>query len=71
MKAPQERKTPKKIERLNGSGHPNIVLNGNETSLYVGEILEDGRGAATFRGPDQIRILRDYAQAWLDHYGEE
>lgn len=70
MKAPQERKTAKRIERISESGHPNIKMFGNEGTLTVSEILEGHNDSVTFRGREQVETLRDFCDAWLEHNEE-
>lgn len=67
MKAPQERKTAKKIERVSESGHPNVKMFGNDGTLTVSEILEGRNDVVTFRSREQIETLRDFCNAWLEH----
>lgn len=71
MKPPQERKTPKKIDRINDGGWPNIKMYGTDISLTVEEILEGHNDTVTFRGAEQVRTLRDFAQAWLDYHDQQ
>jgi hypothetical protein len=71
MKAPQERKTAKRIERVSESGHPNIKLFGNDGTLTVTEILESRNDSVTFRNREQIETLRDFCDAWLEHDEDE
>lgn len=66
MKAPQERKTAKIIADRN-LGHPNIKMDATDETLSLTELGED-HWPPVFRGADEIRTLRDFAQSWLDHH---
>ena len=66
MKAPQERKTKKKITDRD-LGYPNIYMDGDEDHLTVGEILEGRNGPATLRSREEVETLRDFCEAWLEY----
>lgn len=67
MKAPQERKTPKKIDRINDTGYPNIKMWGNKNKMSISEILQGTNHSVHFRSREQIKTLRDFCNAWLEH----
>lgn len=67
MKAPQKRKTKKKIDRINNGGYPNIFMDGDEDHVTVGEILQGHNGPATLRSREEIETVRDFLDAWLEH----
>lgn len=69
MKAPQDRKTAKKITERD-LGYPNISMSGTEESISLAE-LGESRYPPTFRGEDEIRLLRDFCNAWLDAHEPE
>lgn len=68
MKAPQLRKTEKKITDRD-LGHPNITLKGSDESIYMAE-LGESRWPPTFRGREEIETLHDFCNAWLEYDDE-
>jgi len=64
-KAPQERSTEKRINDRD-TGIP-IALGGDENSISVAEIGSSKRYPATFRTEEEIKLLRDWCNAWLEH----
>lgn len=68
MKPPQERKTDKVIKNR-PLGEPNIYLIGTDGYISLYEAGEE-QFPPVFRGREEIEMLRDYAQAWLDYHDE-
>lgn len=68
MKAPQERKTPKRVPYDERNGLPTLKLDGNDTSLTVTKILDGGRNdSVQFRSREEVELLRDFCEAWLEY----
>lgn len=65
MKAPQERKTKK---HLSHDHWEKVRLSGNDGGLSISFKRDRGYKGGRIGGPEGVRELRDFCQAWLDHH---
>lgn len=70
MKAPQVRKTAKRIEGEDRNGYAPITLDGSEDNLTISE-LNERKDVVILRSEDEIRTLKEFCEAWLDENNKE
>lgn len=72
MKAPQKRKTEKRIygEERENMGYAPITLSGNDERLVLIE-QNESKDVIIFRSREEIETIRDFCNAWLEHHDEE